>query len=70
VTSKPPERDPERRASPTQDHTRPSGQTIRSEISTLLPWPNLGLVLSLSIVFAGNVAMSTFAWFAVEMVVR
>jgi hypothetical protein len=54
VTSEPPEHEPERRASPT----------------ILVPWPNLGWVLSLSIVFAGNVTMSTFAWFAVEMVVR
>jgi len=77
VTSKLPEHDPEQRSVPTPDSTNPqhgpgpSGQTNRPGIiSPLVPWPRLGLGLSLSLVLAGDVMMATVAWFAVEMIMR
>jgi hypothetical protein len=39
-------------------------------LSTLAPWSELSWGLFIPLVFAGNVAVATLAWFIVELVMR
>jgi hypothetical protein len=74
MTSKLPERDPERSV---PDQTHPQNDARRSRrivwlaiISALAPWPRLGWGVSLSLILAGDLVTATIAWFAVGMVMR
>jgi hypothetical protein len=46
------------------------GAIWQEGLSTLAPWSTLSWGLFIPLVFAGNVAVATLAWFIVELVMR
>jgi hypothetical protein len=46
------------------------GATWPESLSVLGPWSKLSWGLFIPLVFAGNVAVATLAWFIVELVMR
>jgi hypothetical protein len=46
------------------------GAIWREGLSTLAPWSTLSWGVFIPLVFVGNVAVATLAWFIVELVMR